>query len=93
MVWNERRLSHARPLRAGSVDEDRSVLDTLYKTNNGLMWIERRGWSADAEELKHRFGVTVDDEGRLIQLNLLTENEKYQRRGNNLQGDQTFSLR
>ena len=59
---------------AGSAANDRSVLCGFYDTNGGPKWLERTriNWIT-AEDLSHWAGVTVNAEGRVIQLDLSGE--------------------
>ena len=64
----------ARPLRDGQSyapegTSVRAVLVTLYEATNGADWNENDNWLSDAP-LGEWYGVTTDDNGRIIRLNL-----------------------
>ena len=74
----EEPLDDAKPLR--SVDRaplflllklasDRLALEAFFKSTGGADWYEKEGWMTDAE-LEDWFGVWVDEEGRVIRLEL-----------------------
>ncbi|CAN0405254.1 unnamed protein product, partial [Hapterophycus canaliculatus] len=52
---------------------DREVLLVLYRSTDGLQWIERDGWNTRAH-LSRWHGVTVNDQGRVVQLSLGANN-------------------
>ncbi len=52
---------------------DRDVLVTLYEATDGDNWLENRNWLSN-RPIGDWYGVTVDDSGRVIELNL-SENE------------------
>lgn len=49
--------------------DDRGVLLELFRTTNGSSWHKRLGWDTSAS-LSTWHGVTVDEEGRVIKLEL-----------------------
>ena len=52
---------------------DRAVLEALYEATGGANWIESTNWLTDAPFGDWR-GVEVDDEGRIVSLNLAANN-------------------
>lgn len=62
---------------------DRDALLALYRATQGARWTSNTGWDTNAE-LGRWHGVTVDEQGRVAQIDL---NE------NNLQGTPTFPLK
>jgi hypothetical protein len=50
---------------------DRLALEALFKSTGGADWTDKGGWMTDAE-LGDWHGVTVDEEGRVIKLELET---------------------
>lgn len=57
-------------LLVDAVDGDRAVLTSLHEdTTPYKQWRNQKGWSTDAD-LKEWYGVTTDDNGRVIKLNL-----------------------
>ena len=64
----------AKPLRHGQTyvpegTSARAVLVTLYNTTEGANWTNNRNWLSDAP-LGEWYGVTTDDDGRVIELDL-----------------------
>ena len=53
----------------GEESPDREALTTLYNAMDGANWTNRTNWLSD-EPLGEWYGVTVDDNGRVIQLGL-----------------------
>jgi Leucine-rich repeat (LRR) protein len=52
---------------------DRLALEALFKSCGGAGWTQKGGWMTDAA-LGDWFGVTVDDEGRVVRLELHSNN-------------------
>lgn len=57
--------------------EDRAILVALYNVTGGDAWSQNTGWCTDAP-ISEWHGVTVDEEGRVVRLQL---------RHNNLEGE------
>lgn len=51
-------------------DRDRTVLIALYEATDGANWDENTSWLSSMYPLDQWHGVTTDDEGRVIGLNL-----------------------
>lgn len=49
---------------------DREVLLVLYKSTGGEKWNRKANWDANGAELSQWDGVEVDDEGRVVKLDL-----------------------
>ncbi|MCY3664296.1 MAG: SUMF1/EgtB/PvdO family nonheme iron enzyme [Gemmatimonadetes bacterium] len=62
---------------ASDLARDRAALEALYHATNGDNWKNNNNWLSD-RPLGEWYGVTTDDEGRVVQLNLL---------GNELRGE------
>ena len=66
------------PAHAGTGEEcapltDREILEILYDVTNGPNWTHSRNWLTDAP-LGEWHGVRVDDEGRVVELDLFQNN-------------------
>ena len=53
--------------------EDRAALIALYSKAAGHAWDKSRGWCTNAP-LEYWDGVSVDDQGRVVRLNLSDNN-------------------
>ena len=54
---------------SGSVGADRAVLVALYEATGGANWKDNTNWLS-AAPLDEWYGVTTDEEGRVLRLNL-----------------------
>jgi hypothetical protein len=73
---DERRLSAADKVPLFMLPKeasDRLALEALYKSCGGAGWTKKGGWMTEAE-LGEWEGVTVDAEGRVVELNLSMNN-------------------
>jgi hypothetical protein len=73
---DERRLSAAEKVPLFMLPKeasDRLALEALFKSCGGADWTEKGGWMTEAE-LGKWFGVTVNAEGRVVKLNLHSNN-------------------
>lgn len=61
-----RLLHRLRSMCTGSVEGDRAALDAFYEATNGSRWRNNNGWTNS--DLSSRYGVTVNDKGRVIKL-------------------------
>lgn len=52
---------------------DRDVLVVLYRSTGGDSWRHKENWNSSAD-LSQWHGVDVNDEGRVVQLNLTVNN-------------------
>ena len=68
----------------GSTDAGRKILVHFYQVTGGDGWTHRYGWDDDNPDLGCWFGVTTNDEGRVIAVVLSGKIGKVQ--GNNLLG-------
>lgn len=62
---------------------DRAVLAALFQVTGGAGWLRNTNWGTDAE-LSTWFGVEVNDQGRVLKLDLKI---------NNLQGTMSLTFR
>lgn len=62
-------LAHPPYLFVGSTPTDRKALAALFNATNGRSWEHSQGWCTTAK-LKHWYGVTVDEQGRVVELRL-----------------------
>ena len=58
-------------------NKERLALDNFFRSTGGKNWISNNGWMDNAGELRHRYGVAVED-GHVTKICLAT---------NNLQGE------
>lgn len=61
----------------GSAVQDQEVLLDFFRSTGGESWKNRHGWASN-EDVGTWFGVTTNDEGRVVCVSLL---------GNNLRGE------
>ena len=55
--------------------DDRSVLMEFFRVTNGPSWRRKHGWGT-SENISTWYGVKVDDEGRVVKLDLSLNNLK-----------------
>ncbi|CAN0241915.1 unnamed protein product, partial [Ascophyllum nodosum] len=56
------------------MEMDREILVKLYWSTNGDNWDRRDGWLDNTLNLGSWFGVKTNDEGRVVELNLSSNN-------------------
>lgn len=57
------------PLAAAMASRDRDTLAALFRVTNGESWRRKDNWGTDAE-LGAWYGIEVNDENRVIRINL-----------------------
>ena len=80
------------PSAGSTFETDRDVLLHLYRTTCGESWKYRDGWAENAEDLSSWYGVTTDENGRVVKLELQGKEIERQFRGNNLVGEMSVDL-
>ncbi|CAM9763339.1 unnamed protein product, partial [Discosporangium mesarthrocarpum] len=53
---------------------DRNVLLALYQSTGGASWNESRGWGTNNCDFRKWFGVTTNEDGRVVELNVCSQN-------------------
>ncbi|CAM9634543.1 unnamed protein product, partial [Pylaiella littoralis] len=67
---------HSPQVSATMASTDRDALAALYNATDGANWRQKANWNTDAD-LSLWHGIAVNDQGRVVQLNIS---------GNNLRG-------
>lgn len=66
---------------------DRHVLLHFYRTTRGESWKCQVGWAENAEDLGSWYGVTTNEDGRVVKLELQGDYIKLRFTGNNVVGE------
>ncbi|CAM9412417.1 unnamed protein product [Pylaiella littoralis] len=56
--------------RVGSATQDREALQALYWSSGGPRWKRKEGWADNEEDMGRWHGVTLDNDGRVLRLDL-----------------------
>ena len=74
----------SRLTRLGSTETDRKSIVQLYQSTNEDSWYRKDGWDDNNLDLESFFGVKINDEGRVVELYLIS---------NNLQGKKSVTYK
>ncbi len=69
----------------GSTETDRQALVALYRATDGANWVNNANWLSE-RPLDEWYGVTTDDDGRVIELEMYTLADGVYVRSNGLRG-------
>lgn len=72
-VYTSHAARAARSFVTGTAATDREALVALWKAANGAFWVNEKGWCTPAN-LGHWHGVTVNSQGRVVELRLHRNN-------------------
>ncbi|CAN0338768.1 unnamed protein product, partial [Scytosiphon promiscuus] len=62
-------------LSAWEKNKERLALDNFFRSTRGKNWLSSFGWTEKGGELRHRYGVAVED-GHVTKICLATNNLK-----------------